>query len=77
MCHRMLPLFLARRVQGSGTYRDVGDGKGVSDAENGASVGGRLASDVSQQLLQLAGHQSLAVFHLLWLMVEVQLGRLS
>ena len=79
MCYRMptieaLPHILARLVQGSGTYRDVGDGDGVSDAEHGASVGGRLASDVSQQLLQLAGHQCLAFFHLLSSMAEVQFG---
>ena len=42
----------------------VGDREGVSDAKRGRCVGGQLASDAPQQVLQLAGHHSLALLQL-------------
>ena len=47
------------------TNRDVGDGEGVPDAIGRALVGFHLLGDVAQQLLDLAGHQSLALLQLL------------
>lgn len=46
----------------------VGDGKRVSDTEGRALVGCHLASNILQQVLDLAGHQSLALLQLLLLM---------
>ena len=49
------------------TNLDVGDGEGVSDTEGRALVGFHLASNVLEQVLNLAGYQSLALLQLLLL----------